>query len=148
MWPQKWNASARCDFSAAATTLPPDAASSNRPTRERKPRRELLPRIASLSPASGMSGVQPALGRREQALELQQRVERALRQHDPGRIDDDAVGAARDRELLPEPRFLLLVEDLHLDVRIRPDQPHRGLERLAQGAAGGAEYGEAEPAGA
>src|SRR5262245_51751013 len=144
MCPQKWNASARCDFTAAATTLPPETASSSRPTRERKPRRVLLATTASLSAGSRMRRLQAALGRRKHALQLEKRVERALREHRSLGADDDAVRAARDPELVPELPVLLLVEDLQLDVRIGADELHRRLERLAQRAAGGREDGECE----
>src|SRR6058998_2421714 len=110
MCPQKWNASARWALSAAAITPLPLTASSSRPVRARKPRRELFSATASLSTnRPGCVG--------EQALELVERVEGALREDVAGRGEDDRVRAARDRELAPGLRVGLLVEELELDFR-------------------------------
>src|SRR5712691_1956637 len=96
MWPQKWKPSAACARRAPATIPPPVAARSIRPIRARKPRLELAPTTVSLSRPSGMP-----LGRGQQALELDEGVERALREHRPLGVQDDPVGAARDPERAP-----------------------------------------------
>src|SRR5437867_3245170 len=108
MWPQKWNASARCASSAAAITPLPLTASRSRPVRARKPRRELLSAIVSLSThRAGRVG--------QEAFELVERVECPLGEHVAVRGEDDGVGAARDRQLAPGLCVGLLVEELELD---------------------------------
>src|SRR5437588_9826486 len=102
MWPQKWNASARSARSAAATKLPPEAASSSRPTRARKPRRELASATLSLN-TRGLQGGD------DQALELEERVEGSLRQHLAVRRQHDPVRAAWHRERGPDVGIRLLV---------------------------------------
>src|ERR671937_405577 len=126
MWPQKWNASARSARRAAATKPPPVTASSSRPTRARKPRRVLASATASLN-TRGRSR-----RGREQALELEKRVERSLRPHFAVRREHDRVRAARDRERGPDVRVGFLVEELELDFRIGGDEPERRLESGAE----------------
>src|SRR5947199_62474 len=112
MCPQKWNASARCARSAAATTPLPLTASRKRPARARKPRRELVWATASLSTdGPGRVG--------EQALELVERVEGAFREHVPSRREHDGVGTPRNAQRAPRLGVGLLVEELELDLRIR-----------------------------
>src|SRR5437764_9236527 len=135
MWPQKWNASARSAFSAAAITPLPLTANSSRPARARKPRRELLSAIASLSThRTGRVG--------EQALELVERVEGPLCEHVAVRGEDDRVRTSRDREVAPGRRVGLLVKELELDLRVRSDQPQGRFERRAERAPRGGEDGD------
>ena len=75
----------------------------------------------------------------DHALQLVERVERSLRQHLAVRCERDRVRAPGDRELAPDLGLRLLVEDLELDLRVGGDQPKRGLERVAERAAGRAE---------
>src|SRR6266568_4517653 len=132
MWPQKWNASARWALNAAAITPLPLTASSSRPVRARKPRRELFSATASLSTyRTGRVG--------EQALELVERVESALGEDVAVRGEDDRVRTSLDREVPPGRRVGLFVEELELDLRVRSDQPQGRFERRAERAAGGSE---------
>src|SRR5438874_4962674 len=135
MCPQKWNASARCARSAAATTPLPLSASRKRPARARKPRRELVWATASLSTdGPGRVG--------EQALELVERVEGAFREHVPVRREHDRVGTPRNAQRAPRLGVGLLVEELELDLRIRGDEAQGWLEGVAERAAGGREDGD------
>src|SRR5438105_5345227 len=128
MWPQKWNASARCALNAAAITPLPLTASSSRAVRARKPRRELFSATASLSThRTGRVG--------EQALELVERVESALGEDVAVRGEDDRIRAPRDRERTPDLHVVLLVEELDLDLRVGRDEPQRRFERRAERAA-------------
>src|SRR5712691_10577497 len=125
MCPQKWKASACWARSAAATTPLPLTASRNRPARARKPRRELVPATASLS----IHGP----GRRgEDALELEQGVEGALREHLAVGREHDRVRAPRDGQCAPDPGVGLLVEKLQLDLRVGGNESERRLERIAE----------------
>src|SRR5215210_6885188 len=119
MWPQKWYASAFCARNASTTRPPLARPTSSRPVRARKPRRELAPATASLS-THGPRRVG------QQALELQQRVERALREHLAVAREHDGIRAAGHRERLPGVGVGLLVESLQLDLRVVCEQPQRG----------------------
>src|SRR5919198_3836207 len=137
MWPQKWKASACCARSAAATTPPPLTASRSRPARARKPRREVAPATLSLNTQrAGRVG--------EEAFELEERVEGALREHLAVRGQDERVRAAGDVQRAPGFCVGLLVEELELDLRVGGNQSQRGLERLAQRTPGRGEDGHAE----
>src|SRR6266700_3139560 len=115
MWPQKWNASARWALNAAAITPLPLTASSSRPVRARKPRRELFSATASLSThRTGRVG--------EQGLELVERVESAFGEDVAVRGEDDRVGTSRDREVPPGRRVGLFVEKLELDLGVGGDE--------------------------
>src|SRR3954470_7487900 len=132
MWPQKWYASAFCARSAAPRTPVPLTASRSFPARARKPRREVVETTASLSThGPGRVG--------EDALELEERVERPLRERLAVGRGHHSVGAPRDREVTPGLGVLLLVEHLELDLRVGCDEPERRLERVAERAAGRAE---------
>ena len=97
MWPQKWKASAFCARSAAARSPPPLTPSSSRPARARNPRREVDSATASLSTHRlGRGG--------EHALELEERVERALGEHLAVGREHDRVRAAGNRERRARPR--------------------------------------------
>src|SRR5438445_3631830 len=137
MWPQKWNASARWARSAAAITPLPLTASRSRPARARNPRRELVPATASLS-TDGPGSVG------EEALELVERVEGALREYVAVCRQNDCVGAARNGEGAPGLGVGLLVEELELDLRVRGDEPQRRLEGAAQRAARRGEDGDGD----
>src|SRR3954451_15753775 len=135
MCPQKWKASARSAFSAAAITPVPLAASKSLPARARNPRRELVATTASLSTHwAGRVG--------KDAFELEQRVERALGEHVAVGRKHDRIGAARNVELTPCLRVVLLVEELELDLGVGGDEAQRRLERLAERAAGRGEDGK------
>src|SRR5690242_12432914 len=125
MWPQKWKASAFWALSAEATIPPPLTASSSFPARARKPRREVDSATASLSMRGGGGGGQ-------NALELEERVERPFGERLAVRREDDRVRAAGDRELVPGLGVLLLVEDLELDLGVGGDEAERRLERVAE----------------
>src|SRR6266498_716653 len=111
MWPQKWNASACCVFSAAATKPPPATPSKTCPARARKPRRELEPATASLSFSSGTYGP-CSQGRCQQALQLEKRVERPLGEHLAVAPQHDRVRAAGHVQRRPGVGVLFLVEEL------------------------------------
>src|SRR5919201_4307104 len=111
MCPQKWKASARSASSAAATKPPPLTASSRRPARARKPRRDVASATDSLSIYRSCRGD-------EQALQLVERVERALREHLAVRREDDSIRAAGILELGPRSGVSLLVEELQLHLRV------------------------------
>src|SRR5262245_36541112 len=127
MWPQKWKASAFWARSASSTKPPPARPTSSRPVRARKPRRELAAATLSLS-------MHPR--RAEQALELEERVERPLREHLAVGCEDDRVGAAGNGERLPDVGVCLLVEEAQLDLRVVREQAQRRLERGAERAVG------------
>src|ERR671937_112905 len=113
MWPQKWNASASSGRQAAATAPPAAVASRKPPIRARKPRREARCASASLrlAAASGANGLPRApLRRRDDALQLRERVERPLREHGPVDAERHGIGAAGDVERAPGVRVALLVE--------------------------------------
>src|SRR2546427_11949544 len=95
VWPQKrehglWHVNASASSARRAAPSPPPAAVPNRaaPTRARKPRREERSATFSLSArrSSGihrLRGALPAVGRREDAPEPAEGVERSLRAHGP-----------------------------------------------------------------
>src|SRR5215813_954348 len=125
MCPQKWKASAFWARIASSTNPPPASASRARPVRARKPRLELAPATASLSTGHRV---------REERLELVERVEGALGEHDPVGREHDRVGAARDRERLPDLRVVVLVEARELDAGVVGEESQRRLERGAERA--------------
>src|SRR5215210_491859 len=135
MWPQKWYASAFCARSASSTKPPPARPSSRRPVRARNPRRELAPATASLSTHGFQGGCQ-------EGLELEERVERSLREDLAVAREHDSVRTAGDGERLPGFCIVLLVEELELDVGVVRDQAQRRLQCLAELAAGRGEDGE------
>src|SRR5215218_7883999 len=124
MWPQKWKASPLCVRSAAVRKPPPATPRSSLPMRARKPRRELDSATDSLSRSSGTHRARRVA---EEALELEERVERPLGEHLAVAREHDRVGASRDREGAPGLGVGLLVEELELDVRVVRDQPQRGF---------------------
>src|SRR5215471_537109 len=137
MWPQKWNASACCARSAAATTPVPLTARRNLPARARNPRRELLSATASLSThRAGRVG--------QEALELEERVERPLRENVSVGGEDHRVRASRDVERPPGLGIRLLVEELDLDLRVGGNEAQRRLECPAERAARRREDGDCE----
>src|SRR4051812_6993685 len=109
MWPQKWKASASPGLTSFATVVAAVAASSASPARASSPRRDV--RAAS---CSSMGGLERApLGGADDALELAEAVEGALRQHDPvARIQRDRVRRARHVGGRPGVGVAMLVEDL------------------------------------
>src|SRR5919204_2161356 len=129
MGPQKWTPRPGGGRAAEGRTPPPLTASTSRPTRARKPRRDVASATASLS--TNRSG-----RRRDQALELEERVERSLREHLAVWGEDERVRAARNHDRLPGLRVQFLVERLQLDLGIAGDEAQGRLERLAEGAAG------------
>src|SRR5881394_2903090 len=137
MWPQKWKASARWARSAAATKPLPLSASSRRPVRARKPRRELVSATVSLSTYGLGCGD-------EQALELEERVEGPLGPHLSVRGEHDRVRSARHVKRRPYVGVRLLVEELQLDLRVGGGEAQRRLESRAERAARRREDGERE----
>src|SRR5881394_3651332 len=137
MWPQKWKASARWARSAAATKPLPLSASSRRPVRARKPRRELVSATVSLSTYGLGCGD-------EQALELEERVEGPLGPHLSVRGEHDRVRSARHVKRRPYVGVRLLVEELQLDLRVGGGEAQRRLESGAERAARRREDGERE----
>src|SRR5262245_24723948 len=131
MWPQKWKASAFCARIASSTKPPPATARIALPLRARKPRRELASATRSLST--------------DERLELVERIERALREHDAVGVEHDRVGAAGHGERLPRIGVVVLVERGELDPRVVSEQPQRRLERRAERARTGGEDGDLEP---
>ncbi len=79
--------------------------------------------------------VYPPFGRRQEALELEQRVERAFGEDRAGRIDDDTVWAAGDTQSPPQLALPLLFEYLQLDLRVAADESNRRFECFAEPAA-------------
>src|SRR5690349_9535925 len=116
MWPQKWNASAFSALIAAATMPVPLTARSSLPARARNPLREVDSATVSLS-THGAGCVD------EQALELEERVEGALREQVAVGREDERVGAAGNRKGAPGIGVAFLVEELDLDLRIGSHQP-------------------------
>src|SRR5437588_7220889 len=102
MCPQKWNASAACARRAAATNPPPVTARSRRATPARKPRRDVASTTAPLKPRSDSRRLRAPGPGGEQSLELDQRVERSLRDDGAAAVEDDAVRAAGNRERAPD----------------------------------------------
>src|SRR5215208_3580576 len=127
MWPQKWKASAFWARMASRTNPPPATPSSSRPVRARKPRRELAAAMLSLS-TDRPGGV------RQEALQLVERVERALGEHLAVGREHNGIRAARDGERGPRVGVGLLVEELQLDSRVIREQSQGRLERHTQGA--------------
>src|SRR5690349_23868323 len=122
MWPQKWYASAFCARIASRTKPPLARPRSRPPVRARKPRLELAPATRSLST--------------DERFELVERVERALREHDPVGVEHDRVGAPGHGDRFPGVGVVVLVEDAQLHVRVVREQAQRRLERGAERAAG------------
>src|SRR5690348_5897277 len=121
MWPQKWKASAFCARIASSTKPPPASARMALPVRARKPRLELASATRSLST--------------DERLQLVERVEGALGEHDAVRVEHDRVGTAGNRERLPGVGVVVLVEGRELDAWVVSEQPQRRLERRAERAA-------------
>src|SRR5439155_26553688 len=84
----------------------------------------------------------PALGRTEDALELGEVVERALREHGAVEIECDRERAAGNARLAPGLAVLLLVERRHGELRLASERGDRRLQRLAHPAPVGHENGE------
>src|SRR5215470_13961920 len=113
MWPQKWYASAFCAFRLAAKRPPPVRPSSSRPVRARKPRREVEPATASLSRRSG-TDAPGCVG--DEALELEERVERSLGEHLAVAAEHDCVRAPGHGQRRPRLGLHVLVEEHELDL--------------------------------
>src|SRR5215216_5713121 len=125
MWPQKWKASASPGRTARATSPPAVSAVIAPPIRARKPRRE----VPAASPSSALPAESPAgsgnerlrdppfapavLRGGEDALELREVVERALREHGAVEIERDRERAPGNAELAPRRRVGVLLERPH-----------------------------------
>src|SRR4051794_26743998 len=147
MWPQKWKPSASPGLIALATTPPAAPATSTRPARASRPRREVRAARRSVhEAASGMRRLErAALRRGEDALELGEAVERPLREHRSGpRVERDRVRAARRAGQRPGVRVALLVERLDGQPRLAGEPLDGGRDGAAQRAALGDEDGERE----
>src|SRR5829696_2256633 len=156
MWPQKWKASASPGRTARATSPPAVSAVIAPPIRARKPRRE----VPAASPSSALPTESPAgsgnerlrdppfapavLRGGEDALELREVVERALREHGAVEIERDRERAPGNAELAPRRRVGVLLERPHGEFGIACEHGDGRLERRADPASLGDEHGQRE----
>src|SRR5918997_1020285 len=131
MCPQKWYASASPGLISEPAVCAPASAITPAPTRERKPRRDVL--AASVSESrSGTERTPPPLRGGQDGLQLRARVERALGQHGAVVADRHRERAARHVGQRPRVGVFLLVEAAQRHPGVALEVGHGGLERAAE----------------